>query len=305
MTAAESRRTTSGQSGSAATESMALSRGKAKGARPDSGSPIIVALDFPTAAAALNLAEQLDPARCRVKVGKALFTRAGPAVVEALRERGFQVFLDLKFHDIPATVAGAAHAAAELGVWMLNVHAIGGSRMLQAAREALEPFKNRPHLIGVTVLTSMDAADWREAHGAGRLPDPQAERLPHPQAPAGADGNGGGAGGAGGLPDPLSARVAELTALSLDNGLDGVVCSAKEAAMLRKRFGSNCLLVTPGIRPPGAPPDDQRRTATPFDAAAAGSDYLVVGRPVTQSPNPAAAVEHIRQDFEKGRQQTP
>jgi len=217
--------------------------------------PLIVALDFPTAKAAMALAERLDPQQVRVKVGKELFTSAGPALVESLQARGFSVFLDLKFHDIPATVAGACRAAAELGVWMLNVHASGGRAMLEAARNAVETSAGKhPLLIAVTVLTSLDAAALQEI-GCTAAPQAQVERL---------------------------------AALAAASGLDGVVCSAQEAALLRERQPS-LLRVTPGIRPAGTAHDDQRRVLTPAEALAAGADYLVVGRPISAATDPAAA----------------
>ncbi len=230
-------------------------------------SPLIVALDFPEAAAALALADRLDPALCRVKVGKELFTRAGPAVVEALVGRGFQVFLDLKYHDIPNTVAGACRAAAELGVWMVNVHALGGRRMMGAAREALEAAgAPRPHLIAVTVLTSMAREDLEEVGLAGEPRD----------------------------------HVLRLARLTRDSGLDGVVCSPREAALVRDAVGADFLRVTPGIRPAGAERGDQRRTLGPAEALAAGADYLVVGRPVTAAPDPLAALHALLADLETG-----
>lgn len=229
-----------------------------------SKSPIIVALDYPDAAQAEAMAAQLDPALCRVKVGKELFTRAGPAVVRALVARGFDVFLDLKFHDIPNTVAAAVAAAAELGVWMVNVHASGGPAMLAAARDSLHPFGERaPLLIAVTVLTSMDAAQL----------------------------------GATGVAATPAEQVLRLAQLAADNGMDGVVCSAQETTLLRGRFGAGFALVTPGIRPAGAARDDQNRIATPAAALAAGSDYLVIGRPITRSDAPLQALRAIAQDI--------
>jgi len=216
---------------------------------------LIVALDFSTAQEALALAARLEPALCRVKVGKELFTAAGPALVEDLERRGFQVFLDLKFHDIPNTVAQACLAAARLGVWMVNVHALGGRRMMAAAREALDRSAAPPKLVAVTVLTSMEPADLAEL---------------------GVDG------------DP-EAAVLRLAGLAKDSGLDGVVCSAREAALLRREFGREFCLVTPGIRPAGAVRDDQSRVSTPLDAIRAGADYLVVGRPITRAADPRAA----------------
>lgn len=224
-------------------------------------SPIIVALDYHDARQALAMARQLEPAKVRVKVGKELFTRAGPAVVEQLQALGFEVFLDLKFHDIPNTVAGAVRAAAELGVWMVNVHASGGSRMMRAAREALAGMAHRPLLTAVTVLTSLSAEDLAELGVSG---------------------------------EP-SEQVCRLARLARDSGLDGVVCSAQEATLLRERCGADFLLVTPGIRPSGSAGDDQRRVVTPKQAAALGVDYMVIGRPITKADNPAVAVADILQ----------
>ncbi len=224
-------------------------------------SPIIVALDYAAADQALAMARRLDPARVRVKVGKELFTRAGPAVVEQLQALGFEVFLDLKFHDIPNTVAGAVRAAAELGVWMVNVHAGGGSRMMRAAREALAGLPRPPLLTAVTVLTSLDAGDLAEV----------------------------------GVPAEPREQVCRLALLARDSGLDGVVCSAREAAMLREQCGVDFRLVTPGIRPAGSAGDDQRRVVTPKQAVALGVDYMVIGRPITKADNPTAAVADILQ----------
>lgn len=225
---------------------------------------LIVALDFPDASGALQLAARLEPAICRLKVGKELFTSEGPALVDELSRRGFQVFLDLKFHDIPNTVAQACMAAARLGVWMVNVHALGGRRMMAAAREALERGAVRPKLVAVTVLTSMEPADLAEVGVAG---DPEAEVL-------------------------------RLAGLARDSGLDGVVCSAREAAMLHREIGSDFCLVTPGIRPAGAGLDDQSRVTTPVDAIRAGSDYLVVGRPITRAADPGAAARALAQEID-------
>lgn len=220
---------------------------------------LIVALDFSTAREALALSARLDPALCRMKVGKELFTAAGPGLVEDLGRRGFQVFLDLKFHDIPSTVAQACLAAARLGVWMVNVHALGGRRMMAAAREALDRSAAPPKLVAVTLLTSMELADLVEI-------------------------------GVGGDPE---AAVLRLAGLARDSGLDGVVCSAREAALLRREIGRDFCLVTPGIRPAGAAPDDQSRVSTPLDAIRAGADYLVVGRPITRAADPGAAVRAL------------
>lgn len=222
-------------------------------------SPVIVALDHARASDALRLAEQLQPADCRLKVGKELFTAEGPAVVRALQDRGFEVFLDLKFHDIPNTVAAAVACAADLGVWMVNVHASGGRRMMVAARERLQQGNYRTRLIAVTVLTSMERTDLAEI----------------------------------GLDvDPL-VQVRRLAALTADCGLDGVVCSAQEAALLRADRGQGFLLVTPGIRPADSAAGDQRRIMTPEQAVAAGVSYMVIGRPVTQAADPAQALRAI------------
>ncbi len=221
---------------------------------------IIVALDFPSQNPALALADQLDPAKCRLKVGKELFTRSGPDLVKALQSRGFDIFLDLKFHDIPNTTSAAVVAAAELGVWMVNVHASGGEKMMVACRERLEAFGNdRPLLIAVTVLTSMSDEDL-----AGI-----------------------------GITGSAEAHVSRLATLTKNSGLDGVVCSAQEAPRLKAEQGSDFQLITPGIRPLTADKGDQQRIMTPVDALKAGSDYLVIGRPITQAPDPLAALESI------------
>jgi orotidine-5'-phosphate decarboxylase len=224
---------------------------------------LIVALDFAEAKPALELAGRLDPARCRVKVGSELFTSAGPALVEQLVALGFGVFLDLKFHDIPNTVAAACRAAARMGVWMLNVHAAGGRAMLEAAREAIPPADKSSRLIAVTVLTSMGVTDLAEI-------------------------------GVAGTPDD---SVLRLAALARSCGLDGVVCSAREATLLRKACGGSFCLVTPGIRPADAASDDQQRIMTPAAAIAAGADYLVIGRPITRAPDPLEALETINREI--------
>jgi orotidine-5'-phosphate decarboxylase len=221
---------------------------------------VIVPLDFPDADAALAMAARLDPALCRVKVGKELFVAAGPAVVARLQERGFEVFLDLKFHDIPNTVAGACRAAARLGVWMLNVHAAGGEAMMRAAREAVQGVPRKPLLVGVTILTSLGEADLPSVGFAGSVGE-NVERL---------------------------ARLAQRC------GLDGVVCSAQEAPRLRAACGRGFKLVTPGIRLADDAAGDQVRVVTPRDAIGLGADYLVVGRSITQSKDPRAALESIR-----------
>jgi len=223
---------------------------------------IIVALDYPDAAAALDLVVQLEPALCRLKVGMELFTAAGPRLVEQLMQRGFEIFLDLKFHDIPNTVAQACKAAAALGVWMVNVHALGGRRMMEAASEGLSAFSRAPKLIAVTVLTSMSQADLT---GLGIMDSP-------------AD------------------LVLRLAKLAQDSGMDGVVCSAQEAALLRRQCGEEFCLVTPGIRLANAAADDQSRVMTPRIAMEQGADYLVIGRPVTLAADPLQALrEMIRQ----------
>lgn len=219
---------------------------------------ILVALDFQDAAAALAFAERVSPSQCRLKVGKELFTVAGPQLVEQLVARGFDVFLDLKFHDIPNTVAQAVKAAARLGVWMVNVHASGGRKMMEAARDALRDEPRKPLLIAVTVLTSMDGAQLAEL----------------------------------GLPEP-AVQVPLLARLALDCGMDGVVCSAQEAVVLKKLCGADFKLVTPGIRPAGVDAGDQSRIMTPEAAMAAGADYLVIGRPITQSADPLATLQTI------------
>lgn len=226
-------------------------------------SPVIVALDFPRAADALALADRLSPAECRLKIGKELFTAEGPSIVRAVQERGFELFLDLKFHDIPNTVAAAVATAADLGVWMVNVHACGGSRMMRAARERLQQGGYATKLIAVTVLTSMERSDLAET-GLDIEPLQQVQRL------------------------------AQLTA---DSGLHGVVCSAQEAQMLREQLGRDFLLVTPGIRPASSDAGDQRRVMTPEQARDAGVSYMVIGRPVTQAADPAAALRAINQSL--------
>lgn len=222
-------------------------------------SPVIVALDYPDAAQALAMAKQLDPAKVRVKVGKEIFTRSGPAVVESLHTLGFEVFLDLKFHDIPNTVAGAVAAAADMGVWMVNVHASGGQRMMESAANAIANHAQRPHLIAVTVLTSMDDSDLQQV----------------------------------GVVDVPKVQVQRLAELARSSGMDGVVCSAQEAAMLKQACGPTFELVTPGIRPEGADAGDQRRVLTPVQARDAGVDYMVIGRPITQAATPTDVVDAI------------
>lgn len=223
-------------------------------------SRIIIALDYPEAAPARAFVDQVQPQHCKLKVGKELFVAAGPGFVEELAGRGFDVFLDLKFHDIPNTVAQACKAAARLGVWMLNVHASGGPRMMAAAREALEGLPRRPRLIAVTVLTSMGEEELRSI-GVAASPQDQ---------------------------------VLHLATLARNSGVDGVVCSAREAPLLRGHLGAEFMLVTPGIRPAGSEVGDQTRILTPAQAVAAGADYLVIGRPITQAPDPVAALQAIQ-----------
>ena len=224
---------------------------------------VIVALDYADAKSALAVIGRLDPGMCRLKVGKELFTAAGPGLIETLVHRGYAVFLDLKYHDIPNTVASACRVAAALGVWMVNVHALGGRAMMQAAREALAREKQPPKLVGVTVLTSMAAEDLVEL-------------------------------GIAGAPIEVVTRLARLAQSS---GLDGVVCSAQEAALLRRECGADFCLVTPGIRPAPAGQNDQQRVMTPRAAVDSGADYLVVGRPVTRAPDPLAALREINREI--------
>ena len=225
---------------------------------------VIVALDFDDAAKAMALVDQLDPAACKLKVGKEMFTLFGPELVKSLIAKGFDIFLDLKFHDIPNTVAKACKAAAEMGVWMVNVHASGGMEMMKAAKNAITGSSHpQTKLIAVTVLTSMDQA---------QLNDVVPEVSPAEQ-------------------------VKKLAQLTADSGLDGVVCSAKEAVMLRETHNDEFLLVTPGIRPAGADVVDQKRVMTPVDAIDAGVSYLVMGRPITQAENPLAALQAVNQSL--------
>lgn len=221
---------------------------------------VIVALDYDNQNDALAFVDRIEPGSCRLKVGKEMFTFYGPDFVRKLHDRGHSVFLDLKFHDIPNTCSKAVKVAAELGVWMVNVHASGGERMMTASREILEPYgKDRPLLIGVTVLTSMESSDLA---GIGISRSPQEQ-------------------------------VMNLATLTKNSGLDGVVCSAQEASLLKSNLGQEFKLVTPGIRPAGSAAGDQRRVMTPVEAIAAGSDYLVIGRPITQAENPAQVLADI------------
>lgn len=227
-------------------------------------SPIVVALDYQSNDQALAMANQLDPSRCRLKVGKELFTAAGPQLVEQLQKQGFEIFLDLKFHDIPNTVAKAVLAAARMGVWMVNVHASGGAEMMQTTRSALrEKGGHQPLLIAVTVLTSMDAQGLKST-GINQLP---------------------------------AERVLSLAQLSQASGFDGVVCSAQESQLLKANLGDDFKLITPGIRPHFSAVGDQKRIMTPAQAMQAGSDYLVIGRPITQAQNPMNALALIEKEL--------
>jgi len=224
---------------------------------------IIVALDYPSDAPALSLADRLQPTLCRLKVGKELFTAAGPALVDQLLQRGFEVFLDLKFHDIPNTAAQACKAAAGLGVWMINVHALGGRKMLEAVRQAVDNCEHKPKLIAVTMLTSLGQKDLSDI----------------------------------GINASPAEMVLRLATVARESGLDGVVCSAQEAAQLRKEFGNEFCLVTPGIRPAQSGQDDQARLMTPLAAMQAGSSYLVIGRPITQAADPLQALLGINEEI--------
>lgn len=224
---------------------------------------LIVALDFPTEKAALTFIEPLSPQDCILKVGLQLYVAAGPSFVKQLVNKGFRVFLDLKFHDIPNTVAGACKSAADLGVWMINVHAVGGPVMLEAAAKSLKGYDTPPILIGVTVLTSMDQAQLQST-GINCTPDEQ---------------------------------VQHLAGMCASAGLSGVVCSALESRLLRESQGSDFVLVTPGIRPEGASSGDQQRIMTPIQAKQAGSSYLVVGRPITEAKDPASVIRSINESL--------
>ena len=226
------------------------------------GSRIIVALDYPDARSATTLVDRLEPSACRLKVGKELFTAAGPEFVEMLAKRGFDIFLDLKFHDIPNTVAQACKAAVSLGIWMLNVHALGGRAMMQAARDAVGTAPGRPRLVAVTVLTSMAEKDLHEV-GIDATPLDQALRL---------------------------------AALARTCGLDGTVCAAHEAGAIREKLGEAFLRVTPGIRLPEDSAGDQKRVMTPRQALRAGSSYLVIGRSVTRAAQPLEVLTRINSE---------
>ena len=224
---------------------------------------LFIAIDQNDISRAKKLIQKLPPEICGIKVGKELFTTAGPQLVESLVKLGFGVFLDLKFHDIPTTVGKACEAASRLGVWMLNVHASGGRDMMQAAREGVERSGQQPLLIAVTVLTSMNQTSLQQI----------------------------------GVNDPLQDQVLRLAKLTQASGLDGVVCSAQEASLLRKVLGDTFCLVTPGIRPVTASLDDQSRVVTPTDAIQMGASYLVIGRPITKAPDPLAALAAIQQEL--------
>ena len=228
-----------------------------------SASPVIVALDFADVSDAAVLVAKLDPSRCRLKVGKELFVRAGPDYVGALIKDGFDVFLDLKFHDIPNTVSGACRAVVDLGVWMLNVHAAGGDAMLAAAREAVPTAVGAPKLIAVTVLTSFGDSDLHQV----------------------------------GVATSVSDQCLVLARAARGHGLDGVVCSAREAGAIRDACGADFDRVTPGIRPANSARGDQTRVVTPADAMRAGSSYLVIGRPITEAPDPMMAISGIEQEL--------
>ncbi len=227
-------------------------------------SKVLVALDYADSHTALQFVDQLTPELCRLKVGKELFAVAGPEFIQVLVKRGFDVFLDLKYHDIPNTVAKAIQAAAKLGVWMVNVHALGGRKMMKAAREALSDCKHKPLLIAVTVLTSMEEEDLKEV----------------------------------GLQGTAEENVLRLATLAQSSGMDGVVCSAKEVGSLRQTLGKSFCLVTPGIRPEGSVKDDQKRVMSPQDAMALGASFLVIGRPITQSDNPVVTLTEINHSIQ-------
>jgi orotidine-5'-phosphate decarboxylase len=224
---------------------------------------VLIALDYPTEKQAMELIDKLDPDQCRLKVGKEMFTHLGPAFIEKIQNKNFQVFLDLKYHDIPNTVARACETAADLGVWMLNVHALGGKRMMESAADAIANKRSKPYLIAVTILTSMSEADLNEI-GIQKTP---AECAVH------------------------------LANMAKQSGLDGVVCSAQEAQAMRNNLGEKFLLITPGIRPAGSAADDQRRIMTPADAINAGSSYLVIGRPITQAEDPVGILLTINSEI--------
>lgn len=230
----------------------------------DSGSsPIIVALDFSSESAMWQFVERISPNDCRLKVGKELFTRFGPQLVESLRVKGFEIFLDLKFHDIPNTVTKACEAAADLGVWMVNVHASGGPKMIESVATAFAHRTNCPLLTAVTVLTSFDTEQYQAVYGAGEIQQ----------------------------------KVLQLASMAQRSGVDGVVCSTHESKLIKQQLGESFLTVTPGIRMARDAVDDQSRIATPHQAIAEGADYLVMGRPITQAPNPSEALATVLQSI--------
>jgi orotidine-5'-phosphate decarboxylase len=220
---------------------------------------IIIALDMDDQKKVLAFVKELNPAQCRLKIGKELFTSYGPKLVKKLQKQGFSIFLDLKFHDIPNTVYKAVRAACQLNVWMLTIHTAGGSEMMRAARRAVDESAHKPILVAVTVLTSLSGDDLNE-QGIQRSTDEQ---------------------------------VLRLASLAQQNGMDGVVCSAAEAASIRKLLSENFVLVTPGIRPTGDEAQDQKRVVTPKDAISAGSNFLVIGRPITQARKPVEKLHQI------------
>lgn len=226
---------------------------------------IIVALDYDNQHQVVEITKKLDPELCRLKIGKELFTACGPDIVNRVQDQGFDVFLDLKFHDIPVTVAKACKSAAKLGVWMLNVHALGGSEMLNAARAAIDETENKPYLIAVTILTSFNQSQLWEL----------------------------------GLQTDIETQVIKLAQLAKKAGMDGIVCSAMEAKSLRKQLGEAFILVTPGIRPEGSQENDQKRIMTPKMAMQNGVNYLVIGRPITQASDPIAVLHDIHSSIQK------
>jgi len=230
-------------------------------------SRLIVALDFSSKLEAMMFVDRIEPALCKLKVGKQLFSYCGPDIVEKLIAKGFDVFLDLKFHDIPNTVHQACKAAVNMGVWMVNVHALGGQEMMNAARSAVPSIGNKHKLIAVTVLTSTTDNDLKTI----------------------------------GINITAEDMVYKLAGAAKESGLDGVVCSAQEAVGLRRELGEEFCLVTPGIRPANTETNDQKRIQTPFDAIKSGSDYLVVGRPVTQAEDPLASLNKIVDEINSAR----
>ncbi|MFP3014286.1 MAG: orotidine-5'-phosphate decarboxylase [Arsenophonus sp.] len=227
-------------------------------------SPIIVALDYNDKIKALSFVDSVNPNDCHLKIGMQMFTLYGTQFIQTLHQRGFQVFLDLKFYDIPNTVAKAVKAAADIGVWMINVHASGGSRMMSAAKEALVEYgKDAPILIAVTVLTSMDKCSLQQV----------------------------------GINQETSEQVLRLSKLSKECNLDGVVCSAHEASIVKSACGNNFLLITPGIRNNVTDVNDQRRIMTPKEAINVGINYIVIGRPITCSVNPVLSLIKINRSI--------